>query len=86
MNEAAPIKNVRPLTMLFADAPANFCEMAQAAELHFIEEATEAGTRYVIDFSSLTDARHDHPLIRQLSAMSSEPAIAAFWQICLEPT
>lgn len=84
MNEAIPIKNVRQVTMLFAEAPSSFSEMAKEAELAFIEEATEAGTRYVIDFNDLTEARRDHPLVRQLSAISAEPANDAFWQICLE--
>lgn len=84
MNEAIPIKNVRPVTMLFADAPGSFSEMAKEAELAFIEEATEAGTRYVIDFNDLFEARRDHPLIQQLSAISAEPAHDSFWQICLE--
>ena len=85
MNETRPIKNVRPVTMLFADAPSSFSEMAQEAELVFVEEATEAGTRYVINFHELAAARRDHPLVRQLSAISVEPANRAFWQICLEP-
>ena len=84
MNETFPIKNVRPVMMLFADAPSSFSEMAREAELLFIEEATEAGTRYVIDFDNLIDARHDHPLIRQLTAISAEPASDSFGQICLE--
>ena len=71
--------------MLFADAPAQFADMARDAELVFIEEATEAGTRYVVDFANLSDARHDHPLIKQLTAISKEPANDEFWQICLEP-
>ena len=70
--------------MLFADAPSSFSEMARDADLAFVEEATEAGTRYVIDFIDLAGARRDHPLVRQLSAISAEPANVAFWQICLE--
>ena len=85
MNEDIPIKNVRPITVLFADAPASFSEMAQDAELPFIEEATEVGTRYVIDFCHLIDARQDHPLIRQLNAISAARQNDSFWQICLEP-
>ena len=84
MNDTVPIKNVRPVTMLFADAPASFSDVAQEAELPFIEEATEAGTRYVVDFDDLVDAQQGHPLIRQLSAISAEPANDSFWQICLE--
>ena len=84
MNEFTPIGNVRPVKLLFADAPANFTELAQEAELAFIEEATEAGTRYVIDFDDLADARQDHVMVRQLVAIESEPANDGFWQICLE--
>lgn len=84
MNETTPIKNVRRVTMVFADAPSSFSEMAQEAELVFIEQATEEDTRYVIDFSDLADARPDHPLIRQLEAISAKPTNARFEQICLE--
>ena len=84
MNEAIPIKNVRPVTLLFADAPSSFSEMAEEAQLAFVEEATEAGTRYVIDFANLADARTDHPLIRQLNAIAAEPANTSYGQICLE--
>ncbi|MDP3073067.1 MAG: hypothetical protein Q8N18_22430 [Opitutaceae bacterium] len=84
MNETTPIKNVRPVTMLFADAPSSFSEMAEAAELVFVEEATEAGTRYVIDFNELDAARRDHPLVRQLTTISAEPRNGSFRQICLE--
>ena len=78
MNEAPPLKNVRPVTMLFADAPSSFSEIAQEAEPLFVEEATEAGTRYVIDFSDLAEARRDHPLVRQLSAISADSAHDSF--------
>lgn len=84
MNETTQIKNVRPVTLLFADAPSLFSVMAQEAELPFIEEATEAGTRYVIDFNELAAARRDHPLVRQLTIISAEPTHGSFGQVCLE--
>jgi hypothetical protein len=84
MNDALPIKKVRLVTMLFADAPSSFSEMAREAELVFFEEAIEAGTRYVIDFNELAAARRDHTLIRQLTAISAEPTHGSFGQICLE--
>lgn len=84
MNAPDSIKNVRPVKMLIADAPALFTELAQATHLAFIEEATEAGTRYIVDFADLADAQQEHPLIRQLVAISQEPLHDEFWQICLE--
>ncbi len=38
MNEALSIKNVRPVAMLFADAPSSFSEMAQERELMLIND------------------------------------------------
>ena len=86
MNVSCSIKNVREVKMLIADAPAQFTELARATRLAFIEEATEAGTRYIVDFADLADAQQDHPLIRQLIAISEEPLHDQFWQICLEAT
>ena len=79
-----PIKNVRAIRTLIADAPASFAEMAQTAELQYIEEATEWGTRFVIDFADLPSADTSHPLVRQLTAIATENRSEDFWQICLE--
>ncbi|MDI1249332.1 MAG: hypothetical protein PSV13_10760 [Lacunisphaera sp.] len=79
------LRNIRPVKMLFADAPANFTELAEAAGLVYIEESTEAGTRYVVDFEELPEADGSHPLVRQLAAVAAEPANDEFRQICLEP-
>ena len=84
MNEITPIENVRPVRLLFTDAPSSFSEMADEAQLAFVEEASEAGTRFVINFNDLVDARPDHPLIQQLKAISAAPANRSFEQICLE--
>ena len=79
-----PIKNVRTIKALIADAPANFAKMAEAANLPWIEEATEAGTRYVIDFEDLPLADQEHPLVQQLIAIGEERQHDEFWQIWLE--
>ena len=58
--------------------------MAEAANLCFIEEAAEAGTRFIIDFADVPLADQSHPLIQQLAAVSEDPKNDEFWQIWLE--
>lgn len=78
------VSNVRIVRALVADAPANFAEVAGAANLTWIEEATEAGTRYVVELEDLAIADPNQPVIRQLLAIAGDPQHAGFTQIWLE--
>lgn len=82
--ETTPIKNVRVIRVLIADAPANFAVMAEAAGLPFIEEAAVWGTRFVIDFTDLPSGEASHPLVRQLTAIQAEDRNDELGQIWLE--
>lgn len=75
------VSNVRVIQALVADAPVNFAVVAGAANLTWIEEATEAGTRYVVEFEDLATADPSQPIIRQLLAIAGDPQHAGFTQI-----
>jgi len=79
-----PVTNVRAVKSLVADAPANFADLAVAADLRYSEEAAEWGTRFVIDFADLPQADQLHPLVKQLTALAGENQHDEFYQIELE--
>jgi hypothetical protein len=79
-----PIRNVRLIRALIADAPANFAAMAEEAGLPFVEEAATWGTRFVIDFTDLPRAKASHPLVQQLTAIRDEDRNYELGQIWLE--